>query len=332
MTLRVGIIGAGWIAQRHVPAIDGADGASLVAVCDADVSRARAIADPRGIPAYREWEEMLDREALDALWVCVPPLFHSGPTVAALELGTHVYLEKPLARSVPEGEKIAAAARRSSAVCMVGYQWHASELLDVVRAALGERRVGMLIGRNYGPAAARAWVIDRRQGGGQILERGSHHIDLQRAIAGEIVAVEAREGSVELASHERTGDSIEDVLALVFHFAGGGLGTVNLAWTAEGQPELYALDVIGQDSSIWLELGPVKFRALGRAGAEEINVSYGDPFHRSVGRFFDAVRTGDGARIFCTPEDALETLRVAVACEEALAAGSRIEVSAQAQA
>jgi myo-inositol 2-dehydrogenase / D-chiro-inositol 1-dehydrogenase len=326
MSLRAGIIGVGWIAQRHLRAIGAADDVTLVAVCDADVSRAHAVADRRGGRAYREWEEMLEREALDAVWVCVPPLLHQGPTLAALERGIYVYLEKPLARTAGDGEKIVAAARASSAACMVGYQWHASELLDEVRAAVGDRAVGMLNGRNYGPAAVRPWVINQRQGGGQILERGSHHIDLQRAIAGDIMAVEARDASVELATHERGAESIEDVLALVFHFARGALGTVNLAWTADGQPELYSLDVIAQDSSIWLELGPSRFRATGRVGDAEVDLGYGDPFDRSIGRFLEVVRSGDRSSIFCPPEDALATLRVAVACEQALAEGGRVEV------
>jgi myo-inositol 2-dehydrogenase/D-chiro-inositol 1-dehydrogenase len=324
--VRAGIVGGGWIARRHVPAIDAAPGVELVAACDADVRRAEEIAAPRGARAYADWAEMLKREELDALWVCTPPMAHREPTVAALERGVHVYLEKPIARGVVDGEAIVGAARRSESVCMVGYQWHASELLDEVRSAVGENAVGMLTGRNYGPAAVRGWVIDQRRGGGQILERGSHHIDLQRAIAGEITAVEAIPGTVELVEHERGPGSIEDVLTLVFRFSAGAVGTVSLAWTAAGQPELYALDVIAQDASMWLELGPAQFRARGMAGGREVDVVYGDPFQRSVERFLEAVRDGDRRRVFCTPEDALGTLRVAVACEQALEAGARVEV------
>lgn len=326
MALRAGIVGGGWIARRHVPAIDAADGVKLVAACDAELSRAQEIAAPRGARAYGEWEKMLEREELDVLWVCTPPMVHREPTVAALERGVHVYLEKPIARTPGDAEAIVAAAGKGDGVCMVGYQWHASELLDEVRAAVGESAVGMLTGRNYGPAAVRAWVINQREGGGQILERGSHHIDLQRAIAGEITAVEAVTGSVELVEHERSPGSIEDVLTLVFWFLGGAVGTVSLAWSAADQPELYALDVIAQDASVWLELGPARFRATGMAGGRPLEVAYGDPFDRSVERFLEVVRSGDRSRLFCTPEDALQTLRVAAACEQSLEEGGRVEV------
>jgi predicted dehydrogenase len=318
MPLKAGIIGGGWIAQRHVPAIDAAEDLELIAACDADLSRAEAIAEARGARAYDEWAPMLDREQLDVLWVCTPPLSHRDPTVAALGRGIHVYLEKPIARTRADAEAIVEAAARSDAVCMVGYQWHASELIDEVREAVGDRPVGMLIGRNYGPVAARPWFVDRTQGGGQILERGSHHIDLQRAIAGEVVAVRAFRGSTQLAQHDRGEGTIEDVLALGLHFKSGALGSVNMAWTTAGQPELYSVDVIAQDVSIWLELGPESFRARGVAAGTQVDCEYGDPFDRSVARFVEVIRSGDRSRVFCTPDDALRTLIVALACERAL--------------
>jgi myo-inositol 2-dehydrogenase / D-chiro-inositol 1-dehydrogenase len=318
MLLKAGIIGGGWIARRHVPAIDAAQDLELVAACDADLSLARAIAEPRGARAYDEWARMLECEQLDVLWVCTPPLFHREPTVAALAKGTHVYLEKPIARTRADAEAIVDAAAASDAVCMVGYQWHASELLDEVREAVRDRPVGMLIGRNYGPVAARPWFVDRTQGGGQILERGSHHIDFQRAIAGEVVAVRAFSGSTELAQHDRGEGTIEDVLALGLHFESGALGSVNMAWTAAGQPELYSVDVIGQDVSVWLELGPDRFTARGVAAGTRLDAEYGDPFDRSVSRFVEVIRSGDSSRVFCTPDNALRTLIVALACERAL--------------
>ena len=113
-TLSAGLIGAGWIAERHVAVIDDAPDVRLAAVCDADPERAAAVADPRRARSYVRWEEMLEREALDALWVCTPPLAHRGPAVEALRRGIHVYLEKPLARDVPwlyrDGRPAAASA------------------------------------------------------------------------------------------------------------------------------------------------------------------------------------------------------------------------------
>ena len=323
--LRAGIIGGGWIARVHVPAIDAADGVELVAACDLDAARAEAIAQPRGAHAYTQWEEMLEREQLDLLWVCTPPLHHRAPVVAALAAGLNVYLEKPIARTLEDAEAIVAAAAVGPGRCMVGYQWHATELLDDVRSALGEMQVGMLLGRNYGPVAGRPWFMDQRQGGGQILERGSHHIDLQRAIAGEIGAVEAIAGGVRLAQ-PKAASSIDDVISLVFHFESGALGTVHTVWSRDGQPEVYATDVLAEEATLQLELGPGSYRITGTARGHHVSAEYGEPMIRSIDRFLEVVRSGDQTRMFCPPSDAIRTLAVALACERALETGTRVAV------
>jgi len=324
--LRVGIIGGGWIARVHVPAIDAAPGIELVAACDTAIERAEAIAGPRGAHAYTRWEEMLEQETLDALWVCTPPLFHRGPAEAALARGVHVYLEKPIARTLEDADAIVAAASSSSAICAIGYQYHASELLDDARTLLEGQQVGLLISRNLGPVAGRPWFMDRAQGGGQILERASHHIDLQQALAGRIASVSATAGSVDLSL---TGmpNGIEDAITLVFRFEGGALGSVHSAWTRDGQPELYGVDIVASDATLALQLGPQEFRLTGRSGGAGVATEHGEPMDRSIARFVEAVRQGDASRVACHPEEARDTLAVALACERALASGGRVEVN-----
>jgi myo-inositol 2-dehydrogenase/D-chiro-inositol 1-dehydrogenase len=323
--LRAGIIGLGWIARVHVPALDAAADIELVAACDTDSERAEAIARPRGARAYTSWEEMLNREDLDALWVCTPPLRHRDPALAALASGIHVYLEKPIARTLDDAEAIVSAARSADAVCAVGYQWHASELIEKAREALAGQRVALLLGRNYGPVAGRPWFMDRAQGGGQILERGSHHIDLQRAIAGEISAVQAVAAREQLAQSDSEG-SIDDAIGLVLHFESGALGSVYSAWSREGQPGLYTTDILATDATITLEFGPDAFRISGLSRSRSLAGEFGDPMKRSFARFLEAARTGDAGLVFCSPQDALRTLAVALACERALEDGGRIEV------
>ncbi len=305
---RVGIIGGGWIARRHVPAIDAIDGLELVAAADLDLARAEAITEPRGGRAYERWEDMLAEERLGAVWVCTPPLHHRDPAVAALDAGIHVYLEKPVARTLEDAAGIVAAAERSSAVCAVGYQWHASEALDEVLAAVAGQPIGLLLGRNYGPVESRPWFLDPQAGGGQVLERASHHIDLQRAVAGEITAVDAVGGTVRLGQEGAPAGGIDDTIALQFHFASGALGAVYSVWSRAGQPGVYTMDVLAGETTMSVDL---------RSSA------YADPFMRSIERFVEVIGSGDRSRIFCPPRDAMQTLAVAIACGQALESGSR---------
>jgi predicted dehydrogenase len=320
---RVGLLGAGWIARDHAAVLAERDDVELVAVCDLDRTRAERLAPP-GAAIYERWEELLDRERADALSVCVPPLHHRAPTVAALERGIHVYLEKPIARTPEDAEAIVAAAARNTAVCAVGYQWHATEVLDDLREAIADQEIALVVGRSIGPTGSRPWFLDRAQGGGNILERGSHQIDLVRTVAGDVDRVQAAASEVLLGQAEGERGDIEDAVTLVLHLVGGGLATIVVGWTRHGQPGLYGADVVATESTLHLTLDP-DFSLDGVSRGRRVHArSREHPFVRSIGRFLEAVRGGDPAHVFCTPADAARTLAVAAACERALASGDTV--------
>jgi myo-inositol 2-dehydrogenase / D-chiro-inositol 1-dehydrogenase len=321
----VGLVGAGWIAADHVATLQKHDDVELVAVCDLDRGRAEALA-PAGASVYERWEELLERERPDAVWICLPPLAHRAPTVAALERGIHVYLEKPVARTVADASAIVAAAERTDAVCAVGYQWHATEVLDDLRRTLDGQEIGLLVGRSIGPTGSRPWFLDRSQGGGNVLERGSHQIDLMRTIAGEVVRVQAAASGVLLGQAEGERGDIEDAATLVLHHESGALATVVVGWTRRGQPGRYDVDVVATEATLHLTLDP-EFSLEGVSKGKPIEARGSEhPFERTVARFLGAARAGDPSIVFCTPADAARTLAVAVACERALTSGETVAV------
>jgi predicted dehydrogenase len=322
--IRIGLLGAGWIAADHARVLARRDDVELVAVCDVDRSRAERLAD--GAAVYERWQELLDRERPDVIWVCLPPLAHREPTVTALERDVHVYLEKPVARTLPDAALIVAASEASGAVCAVGYQWHATEVLADLRAALDGQEVALLVGRSIGPTGTRPWFLDRSQGGGNVLERGSHQIDLARTIAGEVVGVQAAASAVLLGQVEGERGDIEDGATLVLRHAGGALTTIVVGWTRTGQPGLYSVDVVATEATLHLVLDPdFALRGVSRGRKVEAR-SATHPFERSIDRFLEAVKSGDRARVVCTPADAAGTLAVALACERALASGETVSL------
>lgn len=323
--LRAAVVGAGWIAADHVAELVRRDDVHVVGVCDLDRSRAEALAPP-GAEVYERLDELLDRAQPDALWVCTPPLAHREPALAALARGIHVYLEKPIARTPEDAAAIVAAAEAGDAVCAVGYQWHATDLLDDVREVLEGQELSLLVGRSIGPTGTRPWFLDRAQGGGNVLERGSHQIDLVRTVGGEVERVQAAASSVLLGQAEGDRGDIEDAATLVLHLEDGGVATVVVAWTRQGQPGIYALDIVASDATLALMLDP-EFTLRGTSAGRSVEArSAVHPFRRSIARFLDALRERDPARVFCTPADAARTLAVALACEQALASGETVRV------
>ena len=151
--IRMGVVGAGWIAREHRQVLDSVAEAELVAVCDLDRERAGELTVGTGARIYTDWRDLLDREDLGALLVCTPPRSHAEPAVAALSAGLPVYLEKPIARTPGEAAPIVAAAEHSGTVCAVGYQWHALDLLADLP--------GLLAGQQIGALARSMWWLPR---------------------------------------------------------------------------------------------------------------------------------------------------------------------------
>ncbi len=324
--MRAGILGAGWIGRRHAETLSGRADVVVAAVCDLDVDRASQVAaSAGGARVFADWREMLDQAELDALWICTPPLAHAKPAVAALERGLPLYLEKPIARSQEDAARIVAAAARG-AVCAVGYQWRAVDVLAELEDALAGQTVGCLVGESVGGTQSRPWFLNQAEGGGNLLERGSHHIDLARVVAGEVLAVQAAQSAVRPRDAEMA-DDIADAVTLLLHFASGGLGTVVVAWTSADLPGKYWLEVTAADAALRLDLDP-DFRLSGVSrGSLVAATSSRSPFERSVDCFIAAAREGAPGQVLCTPADAARTLAVAAAAEEALRTGRITSVS-----
>jgi predicted dehydrogenase len=317
--LRIGFAGAGAVARRHMALLGELEEVEVVAVRD-----------------EHDEDRLLEGETIDALFVCTPPGAHAEPTVAALRRGVPVYLEKPLARTAEDGERIVSAWKESGTVCAVGYQWRALDFLDEVRAGLEDRGVGLLVSRNVSAAEGGRveqlrsaapgrppWFADQRVSGGILFELGSHDIDLQVALAGPVVSAQAAAGDAALAQAGAPASDVEDVLLLTLRFASGALGTIAVVWTGADVPELFELDVFAESASLRMDLDP-RFEVSGHVDGQRVSMTVAaHPLRRSVARFLDAVRAGDPSLPFCSPADARQTLEIALACERSLAEGSK---------
>jgi predicted dehydrogenase len=326
--MAVGIVGAGWIAKEHYRILESLAGVDVVAVCDVDRERAEALASGTGARIYLDWQDLLDREDLAALVVCTPPLSHREPAIAALDRGLPVYLEKPIARTREDAAAIVAAAKRTGTVCAIGYQWHALDLLDDLPQLLEGQQIGLLVGTSIGPTQSRPWFLDRRAGGGNLLERGSHHIDLARVIGGDVTSVQAGASRVRLARSADADGDIDDAVTILLTLASGALATVLVAWTRPGQPGTYGVDIVASESTLRLNLDP-EFTLTGMARGGQVALrSASPPAERSMRRFLGAVRDRDPAGVVCTPSDAAATLAVAIAAERALETAQAVSVAA----
>ena len=307
--MSVGIIGCGLIARSHAEALREL-GVAVTAVYDLDRAQAAALAAVTGAAVADDGNALLDRGDLDAVLVCTPPRAHRESAVGALERGIPLYLEKPIARDLADARVIAEAAARTGTTCAVGYQWSAIDWLDGLAQRLRGEQIGIIALRQWGGTAGRSWFVDQAAGGGQILERASHSINLLLRLAGPVTGLAASGARVALAGSDRPPESeIDDVLALTFELERGGLGSVQVVWQARELPVSFDCQIVTDRNRYTLDFDP-HYRLSTPGSSETVEMV---PSVRSLERLL----AGTPA---CTPADALAVLELSLEVERLLTA------------
>ena len=189
---RIGLIGCGVIAGlRHLPALRRLD-ARVVAVADPDPAALARMGDAHGIERRHASAELLIADAeVDCVGVLVPPTAHADVAIKAMEAGKDVLVEKPLAVSPEDCERMVRTAERTGRVGMVAHNLRFHRLVGRAReliegGAIGEPQAvsTLTIGDGIARPERGGWTADSSLGGGSITERGVHHYDLWRFLCG----------------------------------------------------------------------------------------------------------------------------------------------------
>ena len=225
--LRFGLIGCGRVAPRHAESINTLPGATLVAVADIRESRALRFAASYHAESYTDYQRLLERTDLDVVNVCVPSGLHSQIVVNVLRAGKHVIVEKPIALSLPDADRMVAAARSAGRkLCVVLQNRYNPPMQDLKRVVESGRLGRLLLGnatvRWYRPQEYYedgwhgTWAMD----GGALMNQSIHHIDALQWLLGRPESVFAY--SATLAHRMEA----EDIGVAAIRFRGGTLGVV----------------------------------------------------------------------------------------------------------
>ncbi|MGY1672305.1 Gfo/Idh/MocA family protein [Geodermatophilus sp. SYSU D00710] len=314
MSTRIGVVGAGFIAGRHVESLTALDGVTVAGVADPQADRARRLAERAGATAYRSWEDLLDAEALDALYVCVPPAQHGAVEDAAIDAGLPLFVEKPPAADLATAERLAARIEAAGLLTAVGYHWRYLDTLERARGLLADRPPRLLLGAWLDKAPNVPWWARQDQSGGQTVEQATHLLDVGRVLAGEVESGWATGGR----SSDGPGD-ILDVCTASLRYAGGAVGTFSNSCLA---PRGYRIGVQVVAPGLGLELTEHDLR-ITDADGERTVVRAADPITVEDTAFVAAVR-GEGDDVRAPYAEALRTHRLAVAVARAAADGGTV--------
>lgn len=188
--VRVGILGCGRIAERHLRSYSKMRDVEVV-VTDVEAERAAQKAHAFGVRKTASYEDMLD-DAVDAVDICVPTRHHYDAVLRALAHGKHVFCEKPLCMTSQEARQICEAGKIADRSVMVGYLYRFHPAYEFARDVLERGIIGtpyFAIFRLGGRGASASWKHDVEFGGGAVLEMLVHMIDLALWLLGEFTEV-----------------------------------------------------------------------------------------------------------------------------------------------
>ena len=280
MTLRMAFTGTGHISKTHARAACKLEDVELVAAVNHRPESMAAFADEFDIPRqYATIEELLQDGGVDAISVNTPNYLHAPQTIAALEAGVHVMVEKPMAMNATEAEAMLEASRSSGALLMVAHCWRFDPEVLWLREQVEAGRLGRIIRTkgygvhvHWGPAR---WFTEKRYaGGGAMADMGIHALDTARFLLGDPqpVSVYARIGT-----YYKEFD-VDDTGVIVVNWENGSTGLAEVGATSyiesgwwqphadgmEASTQLYGTAGFGQIFPTYMEIPNVESAALER--------------------------------------------------------------------
>ena len=343
--VRIGIIGAGGIANgAHIPGYKALGGQVEVVAC-ADVNRATAerTAAQHGIRGvYESYDDMLQRERLDAVSICTPNKFHAPAVVAALRAGCHVLCEKPPAITAAEAREMAAEAERAARILTFGFMFRFSPEVQAAKrfqeaGAMGEIYTGRITAvRRRGIPAWGVFTSKELQGGGPLIDIGVHMLDAALFVMGY-----PEPASVSGVTHTRLGNqppgvapwgawnhenyTVEDVCNALIRFTNGAALLLETSFIANIEP-MEELNVRLSGTKAGVKFFP--FSVFREEHGTIVNEQAawqpsGNNHHREIAHFVQAVQ-GKTAPI-STPLEAVRLQRIIEAIYRSAEAGQSVE-------
>ena len=247
----VAVVGTGFWGKNHARGYSELESTELVAICDVNRERAKAVADQFGVKAYTSSFRMLKNEDVEAVSVCTWSTKLAKEALKALKAGKHVLVEKPMATYTRQAEKLLEVAEENGLHLTVGFLMRFIPGLQHVREAVENKRIGELVC----VTAKRVSQWPERIGDvGVVKDTAIHDIDVMRYISGEDpIGVYAKTGSMK---HRK----FEDYAQIMLTYEDGKSAFIESNWltpyktrtlTVTGSEAIMRLDYMTQE--LWIE-------------------------------------------------------------------------------
>ena len=293
-TLGVAVAGFGWMGRvhtqayarllHHYPGLPLAP--RLVAVADEVPGRSEEAAAQYGFAdAVRDWRELADHPAVNAVSITAPNFLHREIGVAMAQAGKHIWIEKPVGLTSQDAQAVADAVRAAGVQGAVGFNYRNAPAVAAARELIAAGEIGTVTHcrvrffSDYAahPEGALTWRYEKERGGSGVLgDLASHGVDLARFLLGDIsslvadtaifVPERARPTGATTAHARASGGQLgavenDDYACALVRFASGARGVLEASRIAVGEQNAYGFEIHGTRGAVFWD-----FRRLGELG------------------------------------------------------------------
>lgn len=321
MSVRIGIIGTGWVTELHLNALQTIDGAEVVAIAGRNQARAAELAEPWKAKTYETPLEMLSKESLDAAFILLPPQLHGELERACSEHVKGVLIEKPISQSLDTAQEINGHFQKAVTIVSVAYQNRYRQSVQAARKLFAQEGNQAILANGWWTTRMPPplWWRSFGQSSGQFVEQCTHIVDICRYSMGDIEEVSAY--ATQGFMPEVEGKTVDDAMVVNARFSSGALASFSTGcFPLGGHSE-------DPNGGIGLHLSSRNHRISLTGWHFDGTVYSGEEDKESIPReenifavqdkaFLDAVATGDTSGIHSSYEDSLKTLATTLAANE----------------
>ena len=311
--IRAAVLGMGNMGTKHLNILRSFEDVEIAAICSHTLESGNKYNSEHHtqFPVYTDFDEMLDKEAIDVLWVCLPPFGHTGQIEKAAAKGIHIFTEKPIALNLERGESMAAAIRENHVFSQVGYHMRFGKAVRRLRELMESGAAGRpsLFSANYECNSLHVpWWRDKSKSGGQIFEQIIHLYDMAYYVMGEPDLVT---GFIANICHQDVpGYTVEDTSVVSIRFRNGTLGSITASNNAVPGRWVGIMKIVFENLVIELHdhnNGRIIYTKEGNR-EEEIHSDTDNALSEEDRYFLDVIRGKEPP--FATIEDGLVDLRI----------------------
>jgi UDP-N-acetylglucosamine 3-dehydrogenase len=298
--LGVAVIGTGFWGKNHARVYKELPTTNLIAICDVNPERAKAIADQFGVKAYTDSTQMFKNEEIEAVSVCTWSTMLAKEALKALHAEKHILVEKPMATNTKQAETLLKTAQENGLHLTVGFLMRFIPGIQQIRESVENKKIGELVSA----VAKRVSQWPERIGDvGVVKDTAIHDIDVMRYISNEDpVSVYAKTGNMR---HKQ----FEDYAQIMLTYESGKSAFIESNWltpyktrtlNVTGSDAIMRLDYITQD--LWIENAKETLQP---------RLPFAEPLKMELQHFSDCIL--EKKKPLVTGNDGIKALQIAIA-------------------